>query len=232
MLESMRRRQFLPVLLAPLAGCAGLPAREAERTPAHAIARDSFAAVHDGAGFALLGAAIAVSEQHLLTSGHVVRSVDVVELHRGDGAASVAGRVVARSGRLDLAVLEAPAGAFRAAPIAEPPRSGDPVWAVGPGQSGRSIAPGRVRRESAQLRRYGPGFTAQMAAMMGHSGGPVADRTGRLAGLTTAMLGGGRARVLSLLVGMDLDGLIAGEGREVFVLAIGPALEEAAALIG
>lgn len=228
----MHRRQILPVLLAPLAGCAGLPAREAERTPAHAIARDSFAAVHDGAGFALLGAAIAISEQHLLTSGHVVRGADAVALRRGDGAASVAGRVAARSGKLDLAVLEAPAGAFRAAPIAEPPRSGDPVWAVGPSQSGRAIAAGRVTRESAALRRYGPGFTAQMPALMSHSGGPVTDRAGRLAGLTTAMLGGGRARLLSLLVGMDLDGLIGGDGREVFVLAIAPALEEAAALIG
>lgn len=227
----------LALLPAACAAPAAAPPREAALgTPAARVAAESFAAVLHPAGGLPHGGAVAIGPRHLLTSGHVARNaaaVDRVRLQRGDGAAETAAVVVAYSDRLDLAVIEAPEGFARPAPAAlAPPRAGDPIWAVGPHRLGRALAAGRVAGAAAVMPGLGEGFTARMPALMGFSGGPVVDREGRLAGLTTAALGETRAAQLAaLLAGVDVAGLAFGEGRRIFVLGADAALAEARRLL-
>ena len=70
------------------------------------------------------------------------------------------------------------------------------------------------------MRQFGSGFSARLGALMGFSGGPVVDRLGLLLGLTTALTTPSAAPPMAALTGMDLDGLLNGDGREVFVLSI------------
>lgn len=220
---------MLLAVLAVLAGCAGLPAEQAAGTPARRIAAESLVSVQ--ANGVSLGAAVALAGPGcdgvaLVTNAHVVRQAgEAVELRRGDGGAAVPARVMAISTRMDLAVLCAPAGFVAPAGVAGAlPERGAPVWAVGPQGLGRAVAQGRVARPGARMQGFGSGFTAHMGALMGFSGGPVVDGSGRLVGLTTALAAPGTAPVMAALTGVDVQGFWDGARREVFILAA-PAIE-------
>lgn len=213
------------IILLSIIGCAGLPEDQAAGTPARFVARDSLVSVQ--AHGVTVGAAVAVACEAcggtvLVTNAHVVRQGGrQLELRRADGGEAGLAEVIATSSRMDLAVLRAPPGIFRPAPQAEAePARGERLWALGPQGLGRAVAEGRVRREAVRMRSFGPGFTAEMGALMGFSGGPVVDRQGRLVGLTTALAAPGTAPVMAALTGFDLDGVLAGQRREVFVLAM------------
>ena len=136
-------------------------------------------------------------------------------------------RVLALSPRMDLAVLEVPAGFLRPAPIAAAaPGRGAAVWALGPEGLGRSVATGRVTRPDVEMRGFGIGFVAGVGALLGFSGGPVVDGQGRLVGLTTALPNPGSATALAVMTGVDVAGFAQGSGRQVFVLGIGEILAE------
>jgi S1-C subfamily serine protease len=230
----MRRRRLLaslPLLALP-AACAAPAAREAAGTPAAAIAAESFAAVFDPEAGRLLGAAVAIAPGIFVTNAHVAgRQGRALRLQRGDGRTEAEAVVARLSGRVDLALLRAPEEFAHPVAVAPgPPRAGDPVWALGPHRLGRSVAPGRVATPAIAYEGFGQGFTAQLGALMGFSGGPVVDRHGRLAGLTTAMPAAGGAGLLAALSGFDLDGLTRGERRLVFVLGAEGVMAEVARL--
>lgn len=207
-----------------LFGCGGLPADQAADTPAAQIARSSLYSVQSN-GISV-GAAVAVpclpcGGPVLVTNGHVMRQAgERFELRPAAGGEPWAGQIMHRSSRMDLAVLRLPPGAVPALLAAAPPSSGTPVWAVGPEGLGRAVAQGRVARETVRMRHFGPGFSARLGALMGFSGGPVVDRHGRLVGLTTALASPGQAPVMAALTGVDMDGFLNGDSREVFVLSI------------
>jgi len=160
------------------------------------------------------------------------RDVTQLRFARGDGAAGGEAVVLARSTAMDLAVLGIPPGIMTAVPVGGvAPNPGERLWALGAPSAGPSVAAGYAERPQAELPGHGPGFTARIGALMGYSGGPVLDEAGRLRGLVTALPRADAAPVLAALTGVDLHGLARGEaGREVFILAIAPALAEAARL--
>ncbi len=197
----------------------------------------SYAAMVIGAPplFGVLGSSVAIDDRHVITNAHVLRvaglTVNNVTLVRDDGARALAS-VVARSPVMDLAVLRIPQGFL--VPASFSPRSPsrhEPVWAAGTTALGPRVAVGKVMVPHASLAAFGEGFTARLGALMGYSGGPVVGRDGAVVGLTTALVSPGLAPVLAALTGTDLQGLLAKDGREVFVLGIGPALAEAQRLI-
>jgi len=224
--------KFKSVALAALAlvhfaGCASMPAGQAEGTPAGGVARDSLASLQ--ASGVSVGAAIAVDDRHLLTNAHVIRQAGgVVTMRRGDGSAEAPAQVVGTSRSMDLAVLRMPVGFLHAAHLASAlPVAGEAVWALGPEGLGRAVAAGRVERPYVQMRGFGPGFTAGLGALMGFSGGPVVDGQGRVMGLTTALPNPGGATLLAMMTGVDLAGLAEGARRQVFILDIREAMAEA-----
>ncbi len=215
--------------LAVLAGCARLPAGEARGTPAEDVAATGFA-VLTVTGMPL-GSAVAVAPDRLLTNAHVLpQDVTRLGFTRGDGAARGEARVIARSERMDLAVLAVPLGVMVPVELAEaPPQPGQRLWGLGAPAAGGAVAEGRVVLPAAMMPGHGPGFTARMGALMGYSGGPAVDGQGRLLGLVTALPQPGAAPLLAALAGFDLDGIARGrEGREVFLLSAPAALVEAA----
>lgn len=235
--RGMERRGFLGGMLAGALGLPGLlgacatpAARAALGTPAEQITATGFATLRlDGA---TRGAVVGFGERHVMTCAHLLGAGDEsVTLSRGDGTETAA-RVVARSRRMDLALLRVPAG-FLAAPVSAetPPQRGEPVWAAGAPGIGHAVAQGHVEAPDAEMPGFGRGFTARMPALMGYSGGPVVDREGRLMGLTAALPEPGAAGALAFLTGADLDGL-ARRDRQVFVLSIRRAEAEAARLLG
>lgn len=212
--------------LAFLAGCAALPAGQAEGTPAARVARESLGSLQ--AGGVSLGAAVAVDERHLLTNAHVLRQAGgQVTIRRADGQAEAPAVLVGTSPNMDLAVLRMPEGFLRPAALASDlPVAGESVWALGPEGLGRALAEGRVARPYVQMRGFGPGFTVRLGALMGFSGGPVVDVSGRVMGLTTALPQPGNAPFLAALTGVDVAGLADGARRQVFVLDIREAMAE------
>ncbi|MFQ3623018.1 MAG: serine protease [Acetobacteraceae bacterium] len=232
-------RRSLPALLLALvtAACASVPGPAAMNTPVERVATASYAAVVIGAPplFGGLGSAVAIDERHVLTNAHVMRlaglAVDGATLVRGDGARATA-TLVARSPSMDLAVLRVPAGFLAPAETARlPPLPGQPVWAAGTTTVGPGVATGTVLDPAVEIEGLGVGFVARMGALMGYSGGPVVGQNGRVLGLTTALVRPGAAPLLGMLTGADLDGLLSFDGREVFVLGIGPAMDEARRLL-
>jgi len=221
--------RLAPVLLLVLASlaCAPLPTIQAEGTPAARVARESLASLQ--AGGVSLGAGIAVDDRHLLTNAHVIRQAGgPVSVRRADGGAEAPAALVGTSPRMDLAVLRLPVGFLRPASLApDIPTEGEAVWALGPEGLGRALATGRVARPWIQLRGFGPGFTARLGALMGFSGGPVVDREGQVMGLTTALPDPGGATLLAMMTGVDLAGFAEGDRRQVFILDIREAMEEA-----
>ena len=210
-------------LLLSLTGCAGLPADRAAGTPAARVAASGLYSVQ--AHGTTVGAAVAVpcpacGGPVLVTNAHVMRQAGPwFELRPTAGGEAVAGRLLATSTRIDLAILAPPAGSIPARTGPAPDR-GAQVWAVGPEGLGRAIAQGPVTREALRMRQFGSGFSARLGALMGFSGGPVVDRQGLLLGLTTALTTPSAAPVMAALTGMDLDGLLNNDAREAFVLSI------------
>ncbi len=225
------------VLLVAIGGCAGLPVDQAAGTPARSIARDSLVSLQ--AHGVTIGAAVAVpcaacGGTVLITNAHVLRQAGQrLDMRRADGGEAMPAQILATSPRMDLAMLRAPHGLLHPALIAgDEPGRGERLWAVGPQGLGRAIAEGRVRREAVRMRSFGPGFTAEMGALMGFSGGPVVDAQGRLVGLTTALANPGMAPVMAAMTGFDLDGVVNGRQREVFVLAMTEIMAELERMAG
>jgi len=219
-------RAALILLLLSLAACARMPAEEARGTPLEAVARGGFARL-SLAGVPV-GSAVAVAPDRLLTNAHVVpEGSEILAFQRGDGGAEGMARVVARSGRMDLAVLAVPA-AFAPVPLGGPVRVGDRVWAAGAPAAGAAVSAGTVLRPRVRLAGHGPGFTARLGALLGYSGGPAVDEGGRLVGIVTALPQAGAAPLLAALTGMDLAGMLRGAEREVFLLGVAEVMAEVA----
>jgi len=216
----------LPALLA---GCAAPAARLAQGTPAEQITAASFATLQCNG--LTRGGVVGFDARHVLTCAHVLDGAPSALLRRADGAEAT-GRLVARSGRMDLAVLQVAPGFLAPAGRAEdPPRRGERVWAAGAPSIGSAVAQGHVEAPDAEMPGFGRGFTARMPALMGYSGGPVVDEEGQLLGLTAALPQPGAAGALAFLLGADIDGL-AQSNRQVFVLSIRRAEREAQRLLG
>jgi S1-C subfamily serine protease len=232
----MRLASYLAVpclvaLLALLGACARLPADEARSSPAEAAAARGFAllSLHG----VPLGSAVALAPGLLVTNAHVVpRGAERLTFTRGDRAAWGEAVLAGRSEEMDLAVLIVPPGLFTpVSPAAGAPRPGQRLWAVGAPAAGAALAEGQVLSSAAWLAGHGIGFTAQMPALLGYSGGPAVDGEGRLVGVVTALTQPGAAPLLAALSGLDLDGLVRGSaGREVFLLSAEAVLREAARL--
>lgn len=216
------------LLLALLCACGRLPANEARGSPIEAVAARSFAllSLHGMP----LGSAVAIAPDLLVTSAHVVPpGADRLTFTRGDGALRGEAVLVGRSRKMDLALLAVPPDFFVPVPSAlEAPRPGQRLWAVGGAVAGSTVAEGQVLSPTAWLADHGSGFTAQMPALLGYSGGPAVDGEGRLVGIVTALIQPGMAPLLAALSGVDLDGLARGSpGREVFLLGAPEVIEEA-----
>jgi S1-C subfamily serine protease len=224
----MRGACILAVLL--IAACARMPTDEARGTPAAAVAERGFARL-SVIGMPI-GSAVAITPDRLLTNAHVIpQHVENVTFTRGDGDSGQA-RVLARSDRMDLALLAVPPR-FVAPPLSAPPGAGRPVWAAGAPAAGPAVVAGRVSQPSVLLAGHGPGFTARIGALLGYSGGPAVDAEGRLVGIVTALPQPGAAPLLAALSGVDLDGIARQrEGREVFLLSAVAAVEEAGPMEG
>jgi len=236
-IKAMERRSFLRGMMAGaigmpalLSGCAAPAARQALGTPAEHITATGFASLQCGG--MTRGGVVGFDARHALTCAHVLEGgARSATLRRADGAEATA-RVVARSGRMDLAVLRLPEGFLAPAQrSAEAPQRGEAVWAAGAPSIGHSVAEGHVEAPDAEMPGFGRGFTARLPALMGYSGGPVVDEEGRLLGLTAALPDPGAAGALAFLLGADIDGL-AQSDRQVFVLSIRRAGAEAVRLLG
>lgn len=224
------RRGLLALL--PLSACAGLPGPEAAGTPIAPLLGSGFAALHAGGAEGpgqLLGSAVAVAPGLVACTTHALpRGARAVWLRRGDGAPARLAPVLARSPRMDLAFIRDEEGLLAPASLCgRVVATGDPVWAAGAPGVGAGVAAGTVEIPDAILPRFGRGFTARLAALMGYSGGPVVGPDGRLRGLVSALPDGGGDQALVLLSGMDLGGLLGGGDRRVFILAIHEVMEEA-----
>ncbi|WP_160939093.1 S1 family peptidase [Teichococcus coralli] len=217
----------LPALLS---GCAAPAAQLAQGTPAEQITATSFATLQSSG--LTRGGVVGFDDRHVLTCGHVLEGgARSALLRRADGAEET-GSLVARSGRMDLAVLQVRPGFLTPAARAEdPPQRGELVWAAGAPSIGSPIAQGHVEAPDAEMPGFGRGFTARMPVLMGYSGGPVVDEGGQLLGLTAALPQPGAAGALAFLLGADIDGL-AQSDRQVFVLSIRRAAQEARRLLG
>jgi S1-C subfamily serine protease len=142
-----------------------------------------------------VGSAFAWSGRLLLTNAHVVYDIPgygEVWAERQGMAARL--RLVARSGRMDLALLCQVGGDLPDAPAVrvEPVRPSEPIYAAGPmtlTAPARMVAlRGQVSVTSQHDSRFGPGWIARLpGARHGFSGTPVLDGQGRLIGMLTAI---------------------------------------------
>lgn len=154
---------------------------------------------------AVLGSAFAISADVFVTNAHVVAGLEsgaVVTLSVGVAPRRAArARVLAVSARMDLAVLQAPAGflpvaAWRPAATAAATRiSAAGVRVTPEAPQGRVVsAHGHVAGATITSARFGEGFVAVMPGVgPGFSGGPAVDEAGRLVGMVTAVRRGGAA---------------------------------------
>jgi S1-C subfamily serine protease len=231
------RRPLSALLFALTAACAATPGPAIVGTPAEPVARQSYAAVVIGAPPLMegIGSAVAIDARHVLTNSHVMRlagmAVERATLVRDDGGRAEA-TLVGRSEAMDLAVLRMPEGFLAPARTAKAgPLPAQPVWAAGTTAAGPALAQGWVMEHDTAIEGLGEGFIARLGARMGYSGGPVIGPDGAVLGLTTALVSPGAAPPIGLLAGAEMDGRLGAGAGEVFVLGIGPALDEARRLI-
>lgn len=200
-----------PSLLAALFGLATAGV-EASETALPAIA-DLGAAVfklsaRDGAGRVKFGSAVLIAPGRLLTTCHVARDAESIQVHRG------AARLTAKPGFMDiehdLCVLSAPDLLVSVpAEIAMPGdlKVGDEVFAVGyPKGSKLAVSKGRLKAQH----RYGAVRVLQVSAPFdyGQSGGALFDITGRLVGITAfKTLSGGDFHFALAFDGIDEEEL-------------------------
>ncbi len=95
-----------------------------------------------------------------------------------------------------------------------PPSAGNPV------PMPAHPLPRRMLLALAILPRFGRGFVARTPARMGFSGGPVSGPDGCLRGMVVALPNGRDAASMAALAGFDLDGILHGDRRRVFVVSI------------
>jgi len=138
----------------------------------------------DGTGKLKVGSAVLVAPGKLLTTCHVARDAESLQVHRGDA------RLTAKPNFVDiehdLCVLSAP-DLLESVPaeVATPGdlKVGDEVIAVGYPRGGKlAVSKGRLKA----LHRYGAVRVLQVSAPFdqGQSGGALFDGTGRLVGIT------------------------------------------------
>jgi serine protease Do len=145
------------------------------------------------------GSGVVIAEGRVLTNAHVLRG-DEVAVRRGGGEI-VLGRVAGADHDLDVAVIEADTG--DAPPIAWDPAvvdgvaPGQPVFALAdPGGRGLRTTFGLVTATGRSFRgprgrRVGGSIEHSAPLPRGSSGGPLADREGRLLGLNSVRMDGG-----------------------------------------
>ena len=138
----------------------------------------------DGTGKVKVGSAVLIAPGKLLTTCHVTRDAESIQVHRGD--ARLAAKPAFVDIEHDLCVLSAP-DLLKSAPaeIAMPGdlKVGDEVLAVGYRKGGQlRISKGSLKA----LHRYGAVRVLQVSAPFDHgqSGGALFDSTGRLVGIT------------------------------------------------
>lgn len=142
-----------------------------------------------------IGSAFAWYGRLLLTNAHVVHEVNpggAVSAERAGRAIRVL--LVARSSRMDLALLCELSGDVPAAPAVrlEPVRPTEPIFAAGPitlsAQARMVVLRGEVSLIAQHDPRFGPGWIAQLpGARPGFSGTAVFDGRGRMIGMLTAI---------------------------------------------
>ncbi|MBP7003230.1 serine protease [Amaricoccus sp.] len=185
----------------------------------------------------VMGSAFLIAPGVALTNAHVVAGLAPgAPLALAAQGGAVTARLVAVSGRMDLAVLRVPGGLV--APVAADDadgRSGLAVRAAGVDASGGPEAGARLELAGAvtsprtALRAYGPGMIVHMPGVRpGFSGGPVLDGQGRLVGMIAAIRTSRSAGLAAA------SGLAPGRARladEAFVLRAGEIRREAARLL-
>lgn len=178
------------------------PATAAQTVPsAYDIARPSVVTVNARStdGDASLGSGVVVGARRVVTNCHVVRFAATVTVRDADGQDLSAQTVLADEER-DLCLLEV-AGLkgqpARRRPGAEKPMTGEPVIAVGnPLGLGISTSSGLL---SAVVEKQGaPHLIVSVPLSPGSSGGGLFDASGRLLGITTAIMQAGQNTNLAL----------------------------------
>lgn len=179
-----------PVLLAVLAGawlsaCASAPQPSIASIPEAGPHLALEVSAPEGQR---LGSAIALGNGLIVTAAHVpgTRPGRMVVTDRNGQRAEA--RLLARSPRMDLAVLRADgAPGEPARPLLAPLAPGARVSAHGITAAGVGRADGSVLEAAARLDGYGAGLVARLGAVQGYSGGPMLDADGRLVGMTVAL---------------------------------------------
>jgi serine protease Do len=153
--------------------------------------RPLLAVVQDGRRGA--GAGVLAGGGLVLTNAHVVRGRHPVQVTLADDQTYPA-RLVASDPRLDLALLEIPAGGSATAVFSETlPRAGELVFAFGHPWGQRNVLTGGVLSAVTAARtRDGeiPILRADVQLAPGNSGGPLLNAAGEVLGLNAMIFGG------------------------------------------
>ena len=147
-----------------------------------------------------LGSGVIVSEDgYILTSDHVVKGADEVEVVLSDGKTKYSARIVGRDPQTDVAVVKVDAKKLPAVTLADSDKLevGDVVLAVGnPFGVGQSASKGIISalgRAVGILGEHGYEDFIQTDAPInpGNSGGALVDTEGRLVGINQSIISGG-----------------------------------------